>query len=55
MTEEAEPAAKRLVKILLRRSGALAKFVQADEAVYPTAEALFAIGLYLRSEQAHPQ
>jgi hypothetical protein len=29
--------------------------VQADEAVYPTAEALFAIGLYLRSEQAHPQ
>jgi hypothetical protein len=55
LSEKERKDAKRLVKILLRRSGALAKFVQADEAVYPTAEALFAIGLYLRSEQAHPQ
>jgi hypothetical protein len=55
LSEKERKGARRLVKILLRRSGTLAKFVQADEAVYPTAEALFAIGLYVRSERAHPQ
>ncbi|MES2033694.1 MAG: prenyltransferase/squalene oxidase repeat-containing protein [Pseudomonadota bacterium] len=54
LSEQERKAAKRLVRILIRRSGDLAKFVQADEAVYPTAESLFAIGLYLRSEQAKP-
>lgn len=47
--------ARRLVKILIRRSGDLTRFVQADEAVYPAAENLFAIGLYLHSEKAKPQ
>lgn len=55
LTASERDDAKRLVKILLRRSGDLAKFVQADEAVYPAAENLFAVGLYLRSEQAKPQ
>lgn len=55
LSERERKDAKRLVRILIRRTGDLAKFVQADEAVYPTAEALFAIGLYMRSEKAQPQ
>jgi hypothetical protein len=43
-------SATRLVSALVQRSDEFVKFVGEDGALYPTAEGLFAVGLYLRSQ-----
>ena len=54
MNDKASPdivgPATTLVSALVQRSNEFVKFVDADGALYPTAEGLFAIGLYLRSQ-----
>jgi hypothetical protein len=53
-SSEISAQAYNLVNTLVRRSDEFGRFAEADPALYPTAEGLFAIGLYLRSYPRKP-